>query len=86
VVRGHAQVSFNRNALATDLTYVLETAPDLATWTALATYTNPSGWIGGATATEAPPSALPPDQTVRVAVDLGAPSATAQFVRLRVHR
>lgn len=86
VVGGHAQVSFNRNASATDLTYVLETAPDLATWTPVITHTNPSGWTGGASATEAPPSALPPDQTVQVTIDLGAPSSTAQFVRLRVHR
>lgn len=84
VVGGRAQVSFNRNASATDLTYVLEAAHDLATWAPVTTYT--SRWTGAASATEAPPSALPPDQTVRVTIDLGAPSATAQFVRLRVHR
>lgn len=88
VVSGHYQASFNRNASATDLTYILETSTDLAAWSAALTYTAASGWLapGGASAAEAPPSALPPDQTVKVTIDLGVPSATAQFVRLRVHR
>jgi hypothetical protein len=86
VIGGHAQVSFNRNASATDLTYVLEASSDLSTWTPVMIYTNPSGWTGAASATEAPPSALPPDQTLRVTIDLGTPLGTAQFVRLRVHR
>jgi hypothetical protein len=88
VVGGHFKVSFNRNASATDLTYVLETSADLSTWVTVLTWTTASGWTpsGGATASEAPPSALPPDQTVMVTADMGTPSATAQFVRLRVHR
>jgi hypothetical protein len=88
IVNGHALVSFNRNASATDLTYALETSSDLATWSPALTYIAASGWTGsgGASATEAPPSALPPDQTVAVTIDLGPPSATPQFARLRVHR
>jgi len=88
VVGGHCQVSFNRNASATDLVYVLEASPDLAAWTTALTYTSASGWVsfGAASATEGPPSALPPDQAVKATVDFGTPPATAQFVRLRIHR
>jgi hypothetical protein len=87
VVGGHAQVSFNRNASATDLFYVLESSSNLATWTPALNYTSAAGWVGsGISVTEAPPSALPPDQTVKVVADLGAPSAQARFVRLKLHR
>ena len=88
VVGGHSRISFNRNASAMDLTYVLETSSDQNGWSAALTYTAASGWLssGGASASEAPPTAAPPDQIVAVTVDLGAPSATAQFARLRVHR
>jgi hypothetical protein len=88
LVAGRAQLTFNRNASASDLTYVVETSTDLAAWNAALTYTAASGWVpsGGASVTEAPPSALPPDQTVKATVDLGAVSASPLFARLRVHR
>jgi hypothetical protein len=88
VLAGHARVFFNRNASATDLTFVLETSSDFATWSPALTYAPGTGWTsaGTATATETPPSSLPPDQTVAVTADMGAPSATSQFVRLKVHR
>jgi hypothetical protein len=87
LVAGHVQLSFNRNASASDLTYVVETSTDLTAWTAALTYTAATGWaVGSYTVTEAPPSALPPDQTVKVTIDLGQPTGSALFARLRVHR
>ena len=84
---GHLHVSFNRNNSATDLTYLVETSTDLATWSAALIYTAASGWsAGGPLVTEGPPSALPPDQIVPVSADFGAPSGTVEFVRLKVHR
>jgi hypothetical protein len=87
VVAGRAQLSFNRNAAASDLTYVVETSTDLAAWSTALTYTTATGWpVGSFSITEAPPSALPPDQIVKVTIDLGHPSGSALFARLRVHR
>jgi hypothetical protein len=85
---GHFQVSFNRNASATDLTYEIESSPDLMTWSTATTYTSAAGWVssGAASTTEGPPSALPPDQTVKASIDMGVPSASALFLRLKVHR
>ncbi len=88
LVNDHAQLSFNRNAVATDLTYVVETSTNLSVWSAVLTYTDASGWVpsGNAAVMEAPPSALPPNQIVKAMVDLGTPSSTELFARLRVHR
>ncbi len=88
LVTNRAQLSFNRNAAASDLTYVVETSTNLVSWSSALTFTPALGWVSSGTAsvTEAPPSALPPDQTVAATIDLGAPSPTVQFARLRVHR
>ena len=88
IAGGHLQVSFNRNGSATDLTYVVETSTDLATWVTALSYTAGTSWTspGAASASEAPPSSVPPDQIIRVTAELGAPSTAAQFVRLKVHR
>jgi MFS family permease len=68
------------------LTYVVETSADLSAWNTALTYTAATGWVPYTSATEAPPSSLPPDQTVKATIDLGNPSASALFVRLQVHR
>lgn len=88
IAGGHLQVSFNRNGSATDLAYVVETSSDLVTWVTASSYSAGAGWssLGAASVSEAPPSALPPDQVIRVTTDLGAPSTAALFVRLKVHR
>jgi hypothetical protein len=89
VVAGQCKATFNRNASAADLTYVVETSSNLASWIASLTWTSATGWSGSggsATATETPPSSLPPDQIVTVTADLGGLSSTPLFVRLRVHR
>jgi hypothetical protein len=88
IAGGHLQVSFNRNGAATDINYIVETSTDLATWVTALSYSAGTGWTGsgGASATEGPPSALPPDQIMRVTADLGMSSGAAQFVRLKVHR
>jgi hypothetical protein len=88
VTGGHFKVSFNRNASATDLTYEMESSTDLMTWIPATTYTSAAGWVssGVASTTEGPPSALPPDQTVKATIDMGVPSASALFLRLKVHR
>jgi hypothetical protein len=88
IAGGHLQVSFNRNGSATDVTYIVETSTELTTWATALSYSAVSGWtpIGEVSASEAAPSALPPDQIIRVTADLGVPSSAAQFVRLKVHR
>src|SRR5262249_45280176 len=50
ITGGHLQVSFNRNGSATDLTYVVETSMNLATWVAALSYSAGSGWTSSGAA------------------------------------
>jgi hypothetical protein len=89
VVAGHCQAGFNRNASASDLTYIVEISNNLASWNSALTWTSATGWTtagGVGSAPKTPPTAFSPDQTVKVTADVGAVSVTPQFVRLRVHR
>jgi hypothetical protein len=89
ITGGDFQFHFPRNKSATDVTFIVETSDSMASWTPLMTYTAGSGWVansGGATVSESAPAGLSPDQYVNVTIDLGAPGAGSQFLRLRVHR
>ena len=86
------QVQFNRNSLATNITYVVQAVGSLdVPWTDLMTYTAAAGWVAntaGATASESLPVIVAPDHFVPVTItDPTAASDTAsRFFRLRVHR
>ncbi len=86
------QVQFNRNTLATNITYVVQSADSLgAVWTDLMTYTTAAGWVAntvGATASESPPLMVAPDHFVTVTITDPASVAdtTSRLFRLAVHR
>ncbi|MDB6065305.1 MAG: outer rane biosis protein BamB [Pedosphaera sp.] len=55
----------------------------------LFSYTADSGWVpsvDGPTAWESSVTGASPDQFVNVTINVGAPGATSQFVRLGIHR
>jgi len=90
---GTYQLTFHRNATATDLTYVIKYSDSLNNWNDLITYTTASSWlpnVAGVFATESFPQGVPPDSYVTVTINdtsvLADPNATTRFYRLAVHR
>lgn len=92
MVGGNFQLYFPRNTSATNLTYTVLSSPALgasASWNPVITYNPGSTWtpnVAGVTAAESAPSGSVPDQSVNVTINLGAPGASNQFLRLAVHR
>jgi hypothetical protein len=90
---GTYQLTFHRNASATDLTYVVKYSDSLANWNDLMTYTTATSWlpnVAGVFATESFPQGVPPDSYVAVTINdtsvLADPNAATRFYRLAVHR
>ncbi len=90
---GTFQLTFHRNASATDLTYVIKYSDSLTNWNDLMTYTVATSWlpnVAGVFATESFPQGVPPDSYVTVTINdtsaLADPNASIRFYRLAVHR
>lgn len=90
---GNFQLTFHRNASATDLTYVIKYSDSLTNWNDLMTYTAASSWlpnVAGAFATETFPQGVPPDSYVTVYINdptvFADPNTSTRFYRLAVHR
>ena len=93
IIANHFQLHFRRNTSATNLTFTVQAANTLGTWSSLMTYTAATGWVAnipGATASESAPIGSPPDVYVNVTVTdptiVTAPGAGSRFLRLAVHR
>ena len=85
------RLQLRRNTSATNLTYVVQTAETLDTWSNLMTWTAATGWqpnIAGPTAVESAPIGSAPDAYVVVTLTDPAPltPAPTRFYRLQVHR
>jgi hypothetical protein len=90
---GNFQLTFHRNASATDITYVIKYSDSLTNWDDLMTYTAATSWlpnVPGAFATETFPQGVPPDSYVTVTINdptvFADPNTTTRFYRLAVHR
>ena len=90
---GNFQLTFHRNASATDLAYVIKYSDSLNNWNDLMTYTATTSWLPntpGAFATESFPQGVPPDSYVTVTINdptvFADPNTTTRFYRLAVHR
>jgi hypothetical protein len=90
---GNIQLTFHRNASATDLTYVIKYSDSLANWNDLMTYSAATSWlpnVAGVFATESFPQGVPPDSYVTVTINdtsvLADTNAPSRFYRLAVHR
>jgi len=90
---GTYQLTFHRNATASDLTYVIKYSDSLTSWNDLMTFTTATSWlpnVAGVFATETFAQGVPPDSYVTVTINdtsvLADPNATTRFYRLAVHR
>ncbi len=92
IVANHFQVKFRRNTSATNLTFSVQVASAIDSWSNLITYTAATGWVAdvaGAAAVESAPLGTPPDTYVNVTVTdpnlVLASGSASRFFRLAVH-
>lgn len=90
---GNFQLTFHRNASATDLTYVVKYSDSLTNWSDLMTHTAATSWLPnapGVFATESFAQGVPPDSYVTVTINdptiFSDPNTKTRFYRLAVHR
>ena len=93
IVTNHFQLHLRRNASATDLTYIVQSANTLGAWADLMTWTVGSGWVAntpGATASESAVIGTAPDSYVNVTITdptlVTDPSSVTRYFRFVVHR
>ena len=80
----YLSIRFVRVPLATDLTYVVESSPDLTTWTAVATSTGGAALNGPGLVSDDAASTTPHTVEVRDTVAQSGDPTQRRFLRLRV--
>ena len=85
--------NLRRNASATDLTYIVQSANTLGAWADLMTFTAGSGWVAnapGATASESAVIGTAPDSYLNVTITdptaVTDPLSVTRYFRFVVHR
>jgi hypothetical protein len=78
----YLSIRFTRVPLATDITYIVESSPDLTAWTTVATGSDGGALTGPGVVTDNASSTVP--HTVEVRDTVAATTASRRFLRLRV--